>query len=255
MNLSCQNCGQGLNGTFCSNCGQKKYSKIDKKYIFDEIQYTFLHFNKGFLYTIKSVFINPGKTAKEFIEGKRVNHYKPILFLFVLSGISTFISYKIIGLKEIMARHYATNNVDSVEKSNVMSSVFSFITDYNTLIMIAFVPFLAIATKIAYRKKGNNYYEHVVMNTFLLSFYTLLNFILVYPLMFFLKNDSPSFIISLSSYSLILFPIIYVFFFKEFYKQLSVNSVIFKSVLISILIFVQYLILMIIGFTLYAFLK
>ncbi len=255
MNLNCQNCNQDLNGNFCSNCGQKKYSKIDKKYIFDEIQYTFLHFNKGFLYTLKSVFINPGKTAKEFIDGKRVNHYKPILFLFVLSGISTFITYKIIGLKEIMTGYYANKNANAVENANILTSIFNFITDYSTLLMVAFVPFLAIATKIAYRKMGNNYYEHVVMNTFLLSFYTLLSFILVYPVMYFLKNFSPSIIVSLSSYSMILYPIIYVFFFKEFYKQLSLKSVIFKSVLISILILVQYLALIILGTVLILILK
>lgn len=56
----------------------------------DEIQYTFLHTNKGLLYSIKHILKNPGNTAREFIDGNRVNHYKPILLTFLLGGIAGF---------------------------------------------------------------------------------------------------------------------------------------------------------------------
>ncbi|MBU6205916.1 MAG: DUF3667 domain-containing protein [Bacteroidetes bacterium] len=37
-----------------------------------------LHTNKGLFYSIKKTLRNPGKTAKAFINGSLVNHYKPI---------------------------------------------------------------------------------------------------------------------------------------------------------------------------------
>lgn len=107
MENFCKNCNQLITANFCANCGQKKFKRIDKKYIWDELQYTVFHTNKGLLYSVKNILKNPGKTAKEFIDGNRVNHYKPILLVFVLSGISAFISYKIIGLKEIMSDFYS----------------------------------------------------------------------------------------------------------------------------------------------------
>jgi hypothetical protein len=53
MEKNCPNCNRVITGNFCSNCGQKKYKRIDKKYIWEEIQYTILHTNKGFLYSVK----------------------------------------------------------------------------------------------------------------------------------------------------------------------------------------------------------
>ena len=92
MENNCKNCGAIVSSNFCGDCGQKNFHRIDKKYLTDELQYIFLHTNKGFFYSIKKILRNPGKTAKEFIEGSRVNHYKPIMLTFLLSGISTFIS-------------------------------------------------------------------------------------------------------------------------------------------------------------------
>ena len=61
MEDNCKNCGTLITGNFCNNCGQKKYKRIDKKYLIDEFQYTILHTNKGFFYTVKNLFKNPGK--------------------------------------------------------------------------------------------------------------------------------------------------------------------------------------------------
>ena len=140
---------------FCDNCGQKKFKKIDRKYIWDEIQYTFLHTNKGFLYSVKNIIKNPGETARAFINGNRVNHYKPILLVFVLSGISTFISVKIIGFEKIMSAFYAKETLNSEYMNDVMTSLKS----YNSILMLLLVPVFALTTRLAFRKWGNNYYE------------------------------------------------------------------------------------------------
>lgn len=54
MAQTCLNCGNPVMDNYCSNCGQKKFKRIDKKYIWDELQYTVFHTNKGFLYSIKN---------------------------------------------------------------------------------------------------------------------------------------------------------------------------------------------------------
>ncbi len=93
MESNCKNCNEIIVENFCGNCGQKTYKRIDKKYIWDEIQYTLLHTNKGFLYSVKNILKNPGKTAREFINGDRVNHYKPILLAFALIISITIFRY------------------------------------------------------------------------------------------------------------------------------------------------------------------
>lgn len=223
MKKNCLNCNQIITENFCSNCGQKKYKRIDKKYIWDELQYTVLHSNKGLLYSVKNILKNPGKTAKEFIDGNRVNHYKPILLVFVLSGIATFISFKILNLKEVMSSYFSKQHINS----NFMGEVMSFLSSYNSFLMLLYVPLFALTTKIAFRKWGHNYYEHVVMNAYILSFYTLVSIILVYPIMFFFRHSTSVFY-GITQFSMLIVPIILVWFFKEFYKDKPLKSIILK---------------------------
>ena len=242
MEQNCQNCNDIISNNFCNNCGQKKYKRIDKKYIWDEIQYTVLHTNKGFLYSVKNIIKNPGKTAKEFIDGNRVNHYKPILLTFVLSSISAFISFKIIGLKEIMTAYYSKQHINSTFMNDYMTITSS----YSSIIMLLLIPFFAFFTKLAFRKWNHNYYEHIIINSYVLCFYTVLNIFLIYPLMYLLKSNM-DFFTSLTSFSILTTPFLLTWFFKEFYPEKPLKSVIGRVAMTIGYMLVGFFILMIIG--------
>lgn len=244
MAENCKNCDEIISASFCGNCGQKKFKRIDKKYIWDEIQYTILHTNKGFLYSVKNTLINPGKTAREYIDGNRVNHYKPILLTFVLSGLSTFLSYKVLNFKEMMDVYFSKQNLNSPAMVDSMA----FVSSYNSIVMLILVPFFALATKIAFRKWGHNYYEHVVINAYVLSFYTLAIMILVYPFMFFFRH-SPDMFLNLMGFAFLLTPVILVWFFKEFYKDKPLTSIVLKVLGTLLLVVLGYIALIIlVGF-------
>jgi hypothetical protein len=253
MELNCQNCNEIITAHFCSNCGQKKYKRIDRKYILDEIQYTFLHTNKGFLYSVKNIIKNPGKTAREFIDGNRINHYKPILLAFVLSGISAFISFKIIGLEKIMSSIYAKENINSAFMNDYMTITSS----YNSIIMLLLIPIFALFTKLAFRKWGHNYYEHVVMNSYILCYYTLFNIFIVYPLMFIMKNNVEYFSY-FTSLSMLAVPFMLVWFFKEFYSDKPLKSIIGRvgvTIGLMILGFIIFMMMIFIGAVIFATIK
>ncbi|ALR30670.1 hypothetical protein ATE47_09085 [Chryseobacterium sp. IHB B 17019] len=253
MELNCQNCNEIITAHFCCNCGQKKYKRIDRKYILDEIQYTFLHTNKGFLYSVKNIIKNPGKTAREFIDGNRVNHYKPILLAFVLSGISAFISFKIIGLEKIMSSIYAKENINS----EFMNDYMTITSSYNSIIMLLLIPIFALFTKLAFRKWGHNYYEHVVMNSYILCYYTLFNIFIVYPLMFIMKNNVEYFSY-FTSLSMLAVPFMLVWFFKEFYSDKPLKSIIGRvgvTIGLMILGFIIFMMMIFIGTVIFAAIK
>lgn len=243
MAENCKNCNELITGNFCSNCGQKKYKRINKSYIWEELQYTILHTNKGFLYSIKSILKNPGKTAKEFIDGNRVNHYKPILMAFVLSGISTFLFYKVLGFKDKISAFYAGQNM----QSRLNADIITFFATYNTLIMLCLIPFFALLTKIAFKKWGQNYYEHIVMNAYILSSYTLISILLVYPLMFIFRNSSSALFFLFAQFSFLLVPVILFWFFKEFYKEKTVKSVLLKVLIVLGLTILGYILLVVLA--------
>ncbi len=249
MQANCLNCNEPIASNFCGNCGQKKYKRIDKKYIWDEIQYTLLHTNKGFLYSVKQLLKNPGKTAREFIDGNRVNHYKPILLAFVLSGISTFISFKIIDLEEMVS----LGNTAMQNDNKWMNSYVNFIKTYNSLISLSLIPFFALITKLAFTKWNHNYFEHIVINSFFFSFYTLIGIIIINPINYIFNNDANTVFI-ISFIYIITVPFLLLYFFKNFYREKAFKNILINVLLtciITLLFFSILFILVTIGFVFY----
>lgn len=240
MENVCLNCNNGIADNFCSSCGQKKYKRIDKKYVLDEMQYMVLHTNKGFLYSVKNLIKNPGKTARDFVEGNRVNHYKPLLLTFVLSGFSALISYKVIGLSHIMEEYYSETHRNSA----FIEDYASFTSSYNSFIMLLMVPFFSIFTKLAFRKWGQNYFEHVIMNAYILSLYTLLNIVLIYPLMYFMKDQATA-IMNISYLSILCIIPLMIWFYRNFYSEKPLSSIIGKVALTLLLVFLGFLVMLI----------
>lgn len=236
MENNCLNCGQIIIGNYCSNCGQKKYRRIDRKYIIEEAQYSLLHTNKGFLYSVKNILKNPGKTAREFIDGNRVNHYKPILLAFVLSGISAFISIKLIGIYKVMEN--MTVNGKAVN-SPQMHEIMSYVTSYNSFIALLMIPFFALLTKSLFYKWGNNYYEHVVMNAFFQSYYTIIYILILYPIMYFLKGN-PDWILTMMSIAFMILPFLLIWFFKGFYENRKLSTIILRVIAMFVIFGVLY---------------
>lgn len=242
MEYACPNCNKAIIENFCGNCGQKKFKRIDKKYVLDEVQYSLIHTNKGFLYSAKKILRNPGKTAYEFVYGNRVNHYKPLLLVFLLSGISAFISFKIIGLDKIMSDYYTSQHMNS----KLMSDVQTFMSSYNSFIMLMLIPIISVFTKLALRKWGQNYYEHIIMNAYALSFYTFITILFLYPIMFVLRTNVNAFTI-FTSVGTLTMPFMFVWFYKGFYPEKSLKTIIGKVLIIIGLILLAYIILIMIA--------
>lgn len=246
MEQNCQNCSTLILNNFCDNCGQKRFKKIDRKYILDELQYVFIHTNKGFLYSIKKIIKSPGKTGRDFIDGNRVNHYKPILLLFLLSTVSAFISFKVIGMQEIMDAMTATNKVMNTE---FMKDYMNFTKSYSALIMLLMVPVFAITTKLAFGKWGHNYYEHVIINAYVVCAYTLFTILIISPILYFFR-DNYEYVVTISGFSFIAVPIILGWFFKDFYSEKPFKSImgrVFLTFAYFLGLYVVVIILVVIG--------
>jgi Protein of unknown function (DUF3667) len=248
---TCQNCNRDITDNFCSSCGQKKYKRIDKKYITDELQYTVWHLNKGLFYSIKKIIQNPGKTAQEFINGNRVNHYKPISLMFVLCGFSGFLALKLLDLNALMKQYYAG---DKVMNTGFMNNLMTFNSNYNSFIMLATIPIIALFTKFAFRKWGHNYYEHIVINAYGYCVYLIFNIFILVPLMYLLKSNV-ILIYRLTMISMALIPIYMVWFFKGFYPNRKLSTIILRVLMIVGLIFFCFVILIFAGVILYAMLN
>ena len=187
----CKNCESMLNGNFCSNCGQKANTKrLDWNYIYDEAKYTFLHLNNGLFYTSKQLLTRPGEMVREFLEGKRVKHYKPILLVFVLAGIATILAHYNgdLALLDKLNTNSSRSVYDPKEFTNL-------VTKYYTLLQLVAIPIVSLCTWLGFKKWGYNFIENIIINCFATAQITLIG-ILTTPIKLLLMNSSLLFVIS-----------------------------------------------------------
>jgi hypothetical protein len=230
METTCSNCDGTVTLQYCSSCGQKKYRRIDKKYLVEEIQYTLLHVNKGFLYSVKSLLRNPGKTAREYIEGGRVNHYKPILLAVLTSGLYAFISINLINPSAI----YALSDPQVAQETK---GIADFMLRYWNFITLALIPLFAILTRFVFKKQEENYFEHIVMNAYMQSLFSILYIVIFIPVSLFLLS-TPSLFLMWNNSALLLYPIGLVWFFKTYYPSLKLSVIIGKVLLMFLMVLV-----------------
>jgi hypothetical protein len=234
MSESCRHCSNGIDYNFCAHCGQKRAKRIDRNYIKDELQYTVFHMNKGFLYSVKSLLKYNGKCARAFIDGDRVNHYKPLLLVFVLAGIAAFLSSHWVDAAPLIKDYYAAQNIKSVFDP---LGYYNFVMKYYSLIFLASVPIMAIFTWLVFRKWGHNYYEHVILNSYFLSYYLIINILIIIPLQVILKHGDLSVFINLpTTLGTLLLIAQAVIFFLGFYNDRDRGQVILKLFYTSIIL-------------------
>ena len=241
MEATCLNCNTEITQNFCPSCGQKKYKRIDRKYIWDEVQYSTVHMNKGFFYSLKNTLKNPGKTARTFIDGNRVNHYKPIALAFILSGISAFIAYKMVGLGELTEKVNAMQTQD-VEQLNVLKSVNDFVKTYISLLALASIPFFALLTRWSFKSFGNNFYEHIVMNAYILAYSNILSILIFYPLLY-LFRENQSAVLTISGLQMLNYLVILPYFYKNFYPEYPLKKIILRVLLFLGLLILSFIVL------------
>lgn len=167
--MNCKNCGEDLSGSYCGNCGQaSKVEKITLATLSRDFSEDVFQINKGFFYTAIELFTRPGHTIREYLDGKRKIHYRPITYLVVLStlyfliakltGSNTWMNDAIVGF---------TRGANDIHGESEISWVATFLADnyaYTTLLLL---PVFAFASYICFPKKDINYVEHVVLNAFI----------------------------------------------------------------------------------------
>lgn len=157
----CKKCQKEVDTNYCSNCGYpRELKRIDKKYIVAEIG-SVLNFDKGIFYTIKELLIRPGITVKKFIREDRNRLVKPVIFIIVSSLVYSL-------LREILHFEDAYIYYDDLKQSASVT-IFAWIQNnygYGNLIMGIFI---ALWTKLLFRKYGYNFYEIIILLCFVMG--------------------------------------------------------------------------------------
>jgi len=155
MNLqSCLNCGHKISGEFCSHCGQKTdTSRITPhSLIRNDILGSIWHIETRFFNTVKDILLKPGKTAMEYISGKRIRYYNFLSLLLIL------FSFNVLGL------HWY-EKFASTKSLAETSEVKTFFSKYSKTILFVIIPMLAINAWFIFKRIKLNIAEHFIIAT------------------------------------------------------------------------------------------
>ena len=160
--IICKNCEHSFKGNFCPHCGQSaKVEHIRLGYFLHDIPHSVLHIDKGFFYTLGKLFINPGTALKDYLDGKRVKHFRPFAFVLIMSTISTII---------IKLCQYAINIRFQKDNAGKIISSDNVFEHYPSLLIFLLIPLLSIVTWLCFKKRKYNYWEHFLVNTYLAAY-------------------------------------------------------------------------------------
>ncbi len=167
--MNCKNCGEIVEGRYCSQCGQhSNVGKITMSNLAKDFSSSVFQVNKGFFYTLLEMSTRPGTSIKEYLEGKRKRHFKPITYVLTVSTIYFLIS-QITGqntwMDEVITGFHngALNSEDEME---LPPGVIWFSKNfaYTTLLLL---PVFSFASYLSFRGFGLNFIEHLVLNSYL----------------------------------------------------------------------------------------
>jgi hypothetical protein len=237
MKLTCKNCNNIYSGHYCNNCGQTAEThKLNFHFLWHEIQHGLFHFDQGILYSGKQLFTRPGHTIREFIEGKRVKHFKPISLVIVLASLYGLLyHYFHISFVELSPDSSSETGIDTVKLNEWMGTHYA----WTTLLTI---PLYTVGTSIAFRKQGYNLVEYFILNTFKAS-QRLFVHIATFPLLYYFNGTH-----TMRTLSFIIYLVDVMFIYwtnSQFFNNLSLKKSLLLT-LLSQLIFLSCLILIII---------
>lgn len=167
--MNCKNCNEVVDGNFCKHCGQKtNIYKITLSNLLGEISESIFQLNRGFLFTLKELFIKPSVVIANFLEGKRKNYSKPITFLLTTStfyflvslvmGKGTFVDTLFNGYNQGIDE--VGGRVDEIIFFNWFSKNFA----YTNLLLI---PMFSLGSYVGFVRYKRNYLEHIVLNSYI----------------------------------------------------------------------------------------
>jgi len=160
---TCKNCGQNFEGNYCNNCGQSAEThKMNFHFLWHDIQHGLFHFDSGIVYTVRQLFTRPGSAIREFMEGKRVKHSKPFSFVIILATLYAFL-FHYFHIELPLDIHVSGNEA----AGNYIKVVNEWIIAHYAIVSLSTIPLAALASFLAFRKTGYNYFEHIVLNSFI----------------------------------------------------------------------------------------
>jgi len=232
--MICKNCEQIVEGKYCPNCGQSaSVDKVNLSSFVAELSESVFQVNRGFFYTIKELFFRPGHSIREFLEGKRKNHFKPIAYTFLLSTLYFLLS-KYLGSETFVSDFVEgwSSAFEGDPEDAPEALVLNWFADNYAYTMLLLLPIYALASFLSFIRSSYNYLEHFVLNAYIIGqqaiIYALMSLLTILS-----KNSDP-----VSAITLLASLVYNVIVFWQFFKKSSGWRFMLNMILYYVLILI-----------------
>ena len=223
--MNCISCNFEHNEKYCPNCGEKKETKkITLTSVIEDTFSSITNMDKGFLFNIKTLIVNPQKITIDYILGKRKGILNPISFLI----FSITIYLIVITFFKIPKELVEENNLTKTGLRKVSYDLGYFIRANIKYFWIFTIIPLAASLKLIFKKY--NYLEYLAVSSFIIGQATLIGIISFLAFRFPLIFD----------------PTVYFVILWLIYKIFKNNNAKLESVLLSLTILILFIIQLII---------
>lgn len=97
--VACPSCGHAFSSPYCPECGERRPDnrRYDLRHFFHEALEVLFHIDYTLPRTLKTLFAQPGRLTKDFMEGRRKPYLAP-LQLFLIVNLLFFVVQSFVGL-------------------------------------------------------------------------------------------------------------------------------------------------------------
>lgn len=162
----CRSCNSVISGNYCSECGQKV---IHERFTVSSFVQTLLaafNLEKGFLFTVKELFIHPGNAVNDYLSGKTKPYVNPLTYLLVIGGVYSFLLLKL-NIFDAGMEAIGTPSPTTDEAMALQNKWFTFYKNIINFIPLLLIPFISLASKWVYKSRQLYYGEFLIINSFL----------------------------------------------------------------------------------------
>lgn len=155
--IICKNCNTQFEGKYCNNCRQSADTyRITWRELVNHLTLAIIQVDRGILYTLKELTLRPGYTIRDYLNGKRIYHFNPFLFMILSGGLVSLLFSSLnvqLPVKEI--------ELEEIERFNTTLA-----HKYFAMIGLIFMILLSVTDFIFFFNKKFILSELLVSNTF-----------------------------------------------------------------------------------------
>ena len=239
--MECKNCKTHLieESDYCHSCGGKVIrNRLTLRNLFEHFSETFFNYDNKVFQTFLALFKKPEEVIGTYIDGTRKKYVDVVSYFalaITLSGLQLFILNRSFPEQMDMSR-WTTPGTE-----NFNNGVMTFVTDYQSLVMMLYVPFYALIARVIFiNKKIYNFTEQLVIFMYIQAQISIASALIITPL-----------VVSGLDFGLLgvfLIPamVIYSAYCLKRLYQLSIAELILKTLLFLIFFFILFIVITII---------